>query len=120
MTASFPSPAAAHYGDGRAAWLPPFGRGNGLDAPAWAPIADVDPVLVDDLLAAFRDARVPAYAAPAEWPPRRAPGRRRHAATSDRLWVAALRYATAEEVLRTELSRLTADHGSTSGGPHAD
>jgi len=111
MTASVPSPADFSFGRGRAAWLPPFGYGNGLDAPAWAPIADVDPALVDALLAAFRDARVPAYAAPAAWPPRRATGPRRHPATAHRLWVAALRYATAEEVLRTELPRLAAEHG---------
>jgi hypothetical protein len=96
---------------GAVAWLPPFGHGNGLDAPSWAPLADVDAQLVDQLLAVFRDAGVPAYAAPATWPPRRTRARRPRSATNDRLWVGAMRYATAEEVLRTEFPRLAAEHG---------
>lgn len=42
----------------RMAWLPPFGQGNGLDAPSWAPLADIAPELVEGLLAAFRHAGV--------------------------------------------------------------
>jgi hypothetical protein len=48
----------APFRAGAVAWLPPFGHGNGLDAPSWAPLADVDAQLVDELLAAFRDAGV--------------------------------------------------------------
>lgn len=119
MSASFPSPGPGEppaFGAGRAAWLPPFGRGNGLEAPGWAPLAEVDEQVVDALLAAFLEAGVPAHAAPSAsaWP---TPGRARRArrpawrrrrrarpATSFRVWVGALWYATAEDVLRAALS----------------
>jgi len=96
----------------RVAWLPPYGRGNGLDAASWAPLADVPAELVDGLLAAFGEADVPAYAAPAVWPPRRVRRRRARPPASERLWVGAMRYATAEDVLRTELPRLAAEQGT--------
>jgi hypothetical protein len=96
------------------AWLPPFGHGNGLDAPSWAPLADVDAEFVDELLAAFREAGVPAYASPAAWPPGRTRAGRARPPTSDRLWVGAMRYATAEDVLRAELPRLLQRRGNRS------
>ncbi|MET8631740.1 hypothetical protein [Streptomyces sp. NPDC004680] len=52
------------------AWLPPGGRGNGLRAPSWAPIADIPVSQVDAVLAALRQARIPAHAAPAPSPVR--------------------------------------------------
>ena len=60
--------AGTHYGwfhsdVSRNYWLPPYGRGNGYDAPAWAPIANVPEELVDHLLAALAAADVPAHAA---------------------------------------------------------
>ena len=119
MSASFSSGGEPPgYGAGRAAWLPPFGRGNGLAAPAWAPLAEVDEELVDELLAAFLEAGVPAHAAPSPeaWPAgdRRARTKRwrqrPRPSASYRVWVGALWYATAEDVLRAELSRLQAGH----------
>jgi len=94
-------------------WLPPFGRGNGLDASSWAPLADIAPELVGGLLEAFRDAGVPAYAAPVAWPARRTAGRRRQQRPppDHRVWVGAQWYATAEDVLRTELPRLAEPDG---------
>jgi hypothetical protein len=106
VSASSPPPEWSAAWPARIAWLPPFGHGNGLDAPSWAPIADVDPELADPLLEAFRDAAVPAYAAPVGLAPRR--GRRRQRAPDHRIWVGAQRYATAEDVLRTQLPRLRA------------
>ena len=79
----------------RVYWLPPCGRDNGLDAPAWAPIADVPEELVDHLLAVLATADVPAYAGRV---------RLRSAAGRWRVWVGSLRYATAEDVLRHALS----------------
>jgi len=118
-SASVPAPGGPPaHGAGRAAWLPLFGRGNGLDAPGWAPLADVGEEFVDALLAAFREAGVPAHTAPSAsvCPSRRArPQRRRRSrpTTSYRVWVGALWYATAEDVLRTELPRLAAEHDAT-------
>jgi hypothetical protein len=106
MTVSSPPPEWSAAWSARIAWLPPFGHGNGLDASSWAPIADVDPELADPLLEALRDAGVPAHAAPVELAPRH---RRRRKPTPDhRIWVGAQWYATAEDVLRSELHRLRA------------
>lgn len=49
---------------GRLWWLPPHGRGNGLDDDSWAPVLEVDGRIADALLSAFGSAGVPAYAAP--------------------------------------------------------
>lgn len=40
------------------------GRGNGLEAAAYVPLADLDPRLADALLGALRDAGIAAYATP--------------------------------------------------------
>lgn len=91
-------------------WLPPYGRGNGYDAPAWAPIANVPEELVDHLLTALADADVPAHAA--------CPGLR-NTTRPWCVWVGSQRYATAEDVLRRELSKSKSDsspeRGCTSG-----
>lgn len=110
MTASSPPPEWSALWPARMAWLPPFGYGNGLDAPSWAPIADIAPELADPLLSAFREAGVPAYAAPVGLAPRQRVGRhhRRQHTPDHRIWVGSQWYATAEDVLRAELPRLGA------------
>jgi hypothetical protein len=110
VSVSSPPPEWSATWSAKVAWLPPFGHGNGLDASSWAPIADVDPALADPLLEAFRDAGVPPHAAPVGLTPRRAPRRRRgrRANPDHRIWVGSQWYATAEDVLRTQLPRLRA------------
>jgi hypothetical protein len=73
-------------------WLPPGGHGNGLTDAAWAPVADVDVAIVRALLAEFRTAGVPAYAAPVTV-----------AGLYYRIWVGTSRYSQAEETLRVRL-----------------
>lgn len=82
------------------AWLPPGGRGNGLSARAWAPIAEIEPAIVEQLLALLAERRVPGYAAPHTFT--------RRAACADRwtLWVATATYTAAEDVLIAHLPRL--------------
>ncbi|HEV7623864.1 MAG TPA: hypothetical protein VGO26_06995, partial [Amnibacterium sp.] len=46
----------------RAYWLSPFGRGNGLDALFWAPLAEVPEERVDAVLVALEDAGIAAWA----------------------------------------------------------
>lgn len=77
----------------RAYWLPPHGRGNGLDASAWAPVADVPADDVAALLAELAAADVPGYAAEVG----------KGSRTRCRIWVGSLRYATAEDVLGSAL-----------------
>ncbi|HZD72728.1 MAG TPA: hypothetical protein VE776_02350 [Actinomycetota bacterium] len=110
MSVSSPPPEWSAAWPAKVAWLPPFGHGNGLDAPSWAPIADVDHALADPLLEAFQDAGVPAHAAPVGLAPRRRPKRRRGRSPTAqyRVWVGSQWYATAEDVLRVELPRLRA------------
>ena len=111
MSVSSPPPEWSAAWSAKVAWLPPFGHGNGLDAPSWAPIADVAPELADPLLEAFHDAGVPAYAAPVGVARRRAPKKRRRdrpRSPDHRIWVGSRWYATAEDVLRVELPRLRA------------
>lgn len=96
--ASPKSPPPSYGPIPRAYWLPPHGHGNGLDAAAWAPIADVATQDVEFLLDALRDADVPGYAA--EVGP---PGRRRRC----RIWVASRRYSSAEDALRDALKMIS-------------
>lgn len=56
---------------GRAYWLSPFGRGNGLEALFWAPLATVPDERVDAVLAALGQEDIPAWAAPVRARPRR-------------------------------------------------
>jgi len=116
MPASVSRPLTQPHGLGRLWWLPSNGEDNGLDDAAWAPIADVSASIVAPLLAAFRAARVPAYAAPANQILTRRNGRgaraseRRRRAAPEReiyhIWVGTSGHARAEEVLRIVLPRL--------------
>lgn len=56
---------------GRAYWLPPFGRGNGLEALFWAPLAEVPENRVDAVLAALEQEGIAAWAAPVRGRPHR-------------------------------------------------
>jgi len=47
---------------GRPYWLPPAGRGNGLDARFWSQIAQVPQAMADPLLLSLRDAGIPGWA----------------------------------------------------------
>jgi len=83
---------------GQAFWLPYGGWGNGLPAKAWVPIAEV----VGDhaatlVLAALRDADVPAYAARLH--PSRTRGHRAASRPHVGIWVGASSYGTAEALL---------------------
>ncbi|MCS0603700.1 hypothetical protein NX794_21135 [Streptomyces sp. LP11] len=88
------------------AWLPPGGRGNGLRAPSWAPIADIPARHVGTVLEALLRARVPAHAAPAPRPVRVVtPGERAPGAVW-RLRVGSTSYTRAEDVLMRLLRTL--------------
>jgi hypothetical protein len=110
MPASASRPAAGLQRYGRLWWLPSGGQGNGLDDAAWAPILEVSADVVTPLLAAFRAAGVPAYAASI----RPAISRRGSgpAAADFRVWVGSSAYGRAVETLITVLPALT-------GQPHA-
>jgi hypothetical protein len=63
-----PADAADALQFGRAYWLPPFGRGNGLEALFWAPVARLADTQVDEVLRALAEQDIPAWAAPARRP----------------------------------------------------
>ena len=63
-----PMPAANPLQFGRAYQLPPFGRGNGLDALFWTPSERLPAERVDAVLAALRERDIPAWVAPARIP----------------------------------------------------
>jgi hypothetical protein len=100
VTASYeaPMPAANPFQFGRAYQLPPFGRGNGLEALFWTPAERLPPERVDAVLAALHEHDIPAWAAPA-----RIPGVDRRSAPCD-LWVAADRSDEALDVVMRLLS----------------
>jgi len=105
MPASISRPASVPQRFGRLWWLPPGGRGNGIDDDAWAPILEVAGDIVAPLLAALRTAGIPAYAA---GPTRAAAGRGRSpTAPRWRLWVGTSAYGRAEETLIAVLPSLT-------------
>jgi hypothetical protein len=83
---------------GRAAQLPPFGRGNGVEALFWTPLARLDATRADGVLAALAVEDIAAWVAPA---PPASPADRR--APHD-LWVASLRLDAAQDVLMRVLS----------------
>ena len=92
-----PMPAANPLQFGRAYQLPPFGRGNGLEALFWTPSERLPAGRVDAVLAALRECDIPAWVAPA-----RIPGvDHRSADAPHDLWVAADRSDEAlDEVMR--------------------
>ncbi|MEU6173653.1 hypothetical protein ABZ832_17245 [Streptantibioticus parmotrematis] len=105
MAATSPSRSAASTAFAPA-WLPPTGHGNGLTAPSWAPIADVDVRVVDPLLDLMAAARVPAHAAHAPRPVRPLLPERPDRPETWRLWVGSTSYSKAEHVLVTCLPGL--------------
>lgn len=82
---------------GRAAQLPPFGRGNGVEALFWTRLARLGADRVDAVLAALADADIAAWVAPA---PRAA---RSDPAAEQDLWVASLRVDAAQDLLMAVL-----------------
>jgi hypothetical protein len=75
-------------------WLPYDARDNGLSAPAWAAIADVEPARAESLLDSLAARQVPACAAPLhDW------------SGLIRIFVDSTRHARAENVLLSELYR---------------
>lgn len=61
-------PAANPLQFSRAYQLPPFGRGNGLDALFWTPSERLPAERVDAVLESFRELDIAAWAAPARLP----------------------------------------------------
>lgn len=110
MSASASKPIAHAGRFGRLWWLPAGGHGNGLDDESWAPVLEVSRQIVPTLLGVLRQARVPAYVAPARTRLREAKGR----PESYQLWVGASAYGEAEKALITVmpyLAREAARHG---------
>ena len=96
----FPSECAL----GRPYWLPPGGRGNGLEARSWAPLADLTADEAEATVDALTLAGVPAHLDDVDGPR----GGRRQGGEHDphpqcRLWVGSMHHATAEDVLRAVL-----------------
>lgn len=92
------------------AWLPPAGRGNGLQADAWAPIGDFDVLVIEEILAALAEHGVPGHSAPQK----AASSARKHhreASSTWRLWVGTCSYAQAGDVLLRVLPRLIGPDG---------
>ena len=81
---------------GRAAQLPPFGRGNGIDALFWTPLARLDVERLDDVLEALAAEDIAGWVARV---PSATGGRPPHD-----LWVASLRLDAAQDVLMRVLS----------------
>lgn len=86
----------------------PSGRGNGLEAASWTPVADLDPRLADAMLDALRDAGIAAYAAPSRGEQGAYLEVRLPSRPSDRLFVDAAATAGAKDVLMTLLPSLRA------------
>lgn len=92
ITSTFPDPGSGFFVP---AWLPPGGRGNGLDAAAWAPILDLTAHLAVRVLDALAENGVPGYAAP-----------RSRTGPRWRLWVATSAYSRRQDVLIAQLPGL--------------
>lgn len=106
MSASISRPLQRPQQLGRLWWLPPGGQGNGLDDEAWAPILEVSTDIVAPLLAAFRAAGVPAYAATTQ--PAASPRSAGAAAPCDyRVWVGTSAYGRAGDTLIAIMPSLT-------------
>jgi hypothetical protein len=116
MSASVSRPVAQPQRFGTLWWLPSGGISNGIGDDAWAPILEMSADLVAPLLAALREAGVPAYAAAqrhAAAPGHAAAGARRRndAEAGYRLWVGSSAHGRAEETLIRTLGRMR--HGAT-------
>ena len=83
-----------------------LGTGNGLDAQAWAEIADVPESGVQLILDSLREAGIPAHAARRAWHDRRAPFR---------IWVGTWYYSRAEDVIGRALLRMRRDDRQVGG-----
>ena len=95
--ASFEAPMPADHAlqFGRAFQLPPFGRGNGIEALFWTPAERVPAERVDTVLTELRGRDIAAWAAPA-----RLPGvDRRSVDAPHDLWVVADRFDEAQDVV---------------------
>jgi hypothetical protein len=91
---------------GRAYWLPPRGRGNGLAARSWAPLADLTDEEAEAAMDALTWAGVPAHLDDVDGLGcRRAQGGTHGPRLTSRLWVGSMHHATAEDVLRSVLLR---------------
>lgn len=90
MSAPHHDPGDGFAGRGPMFWLPPGGFGNGVPATNWAEIADIGEDQLAGVLFALAEAGIGGYVAiPAG---RRGSSRRR-------LWVDALQYRRAEDLL---------------------
>jgi hypothetical protein len=86
-------------GWGRPFWLPPHGTGNGIDAQAWAPIADLSERQAAALLTLCASRRIAAFAAPRDgMRPQPRP-------VVYRVWVDSGRFGAAEDQVRLALTR---------------
>jgi hypothetical protein len=96
-----PVDAANQLQFNRAYWLPPFGRGNGLEALFWAPLAELPGKRVDTVLCALGDEGIPAWAASAE-----RGGRAGSSSIDDPhdLWVASAQLDDAQDVVMRALA----------------
>lgn len=102
MTAGGSRPDAFWALRSRAYWLPPGGTGNGFDAAAWAPIADMPELLAFQALGDLGRAGIAGYTASRD-------GQRPHrGGVVYRLWVDSEHYSAAEDVLRVLLTERTA------------
>jgi hypothetical protein len=73
-------------------WLPPGGRGNGVSADTWLLLAELEAGYVTTVLDLLAEADVGGYVASPG-------GQRAHANRCDHLYVDAMRYHRAEDVL---------------------
>jgi hypothetical protein len=80
-------------------WLPPNSFGNGIDAEAWAELADLSETEVAGVMFAFAEARIGANVAL----PRATV---RHEHSRYRLWVDTRQYRRAEDLLMEVLAEL--------------
>ena len=83
-------------------------RSNGLPAPAWVPLRDIDPRFATPLLETLRGFAVPAYVAPASGRAGFALEVRLPARPTDRLWVDARLRTEAERIVAQALPGLEA------------
>ena len=96
-----PLPAVDPLQFGRAYQLPPFGRGNGIDALFWTPSARLAEEHVEEVLLALAALDIAAWVAAV-----RAPGLRRDGRGPHDLWVASARLDDAQEaVMRVQSDR---------------